>query len=114
VPVFATSPAEAPLDVATWREAAGQVPAAGRAREMPCSQLAEAWVAGKALAVLEGNAGIVAAAIRRKATCLGLDHDKRAKADRAAAEARPTRIASEGRELLCALLAYRRRGEQNL
>lgn len=40
VPVFATSPAEAPLDVATWREAAGQVPAAGRAREMPCSQLA--------------------------------------------------------------------------
>jgi len=38
----------------------------------------------KALAVLEGKAGIVAAAIRRKATRLGLPDDKRAKADRAA------------------------------
>jgi hypothetical protein len=38
----------------------------------------------KALAILQGKAGIVAAAIRRKATRLGLDHDKRAKADRCA------------------------------
>jgi len=45
---------------------------------------AEAWVHDKAIAVLEGNAGIVAAAIRRKATRLGLDTDTRAKADRAA------------------------------
>jgi len=45
---------------------------------------AETWVQEKALAVLDGKAGIVAAAIRRKATCLGLDHDQRAKADRAA------------------------------
>ena len=45
---------------------------------------AEQWVHEKALAVLEGKAGIVAAAIRRKATRLGLDPDKRAKADRAA------------------------------
>jgi hypothetical protein len=45
---------------------------------------AEAWVHEKALAVLEGKAGIVAAAIRRKATRLGLDPDARAKADRAA------------------------------
>ena len=34
---------------------------------------AESWVAEKALAVLEGKAGIVAAAIRRKATRQGLD-----------------------------------------
>jgi hypothetical protein len=46
---------------------------------------AEAWVHDKALAVLEGKAGIVAAAIRRKATRLHLDPDKRANADRAAA-----------------------------
>jgi hypothetical protein len=45
---------------------------------------AEAWVHEKALAVLEGKAGIVAAAIRRKATRLELDGEKRAKADRAA------------------------------
>ena len=45
---------------------------------------AEQWVHEKALAVLEGKAGIVAAAIRRKATRLGLDTDKRAKADRCA------------------------------
>ena len=45
---------------------------------------AEQWVHEKALAVLEGKAGIVAAAIRRKATLLGLPDDKRAKADRAA------------------------------
>ena len=38
----------------------------------------------KALAVLEGKAGIVAAAIRRKATRLGLTAEKRAKTDRAA------------------------------
>jgi len=40
--------------------------------------------AEKALAILEGKAGIVAAAIRRKATRLGLPDEKRAKADRAA------------------------------
>ncbi len=45
---------------------------------------AERWVHEKALAILEGKAGIVAAAIRRKATRRGLDPDKRAKADRAA------------------------------
>ena len=45
---------------------------------------AEQWVHEKALAVLEGKAGIVAAAIRRKATRLGLTAEKRAKADRAA------------------------------
>jgi hypothetical protein len=45
---------------------------------------AEAWVHEKALAVLEGKAGIVAAAIRRKSTRLGLEPEKRAKADRAA------------------------------
>ena len=45
---------------------------------------AEQWVHEKALAVLEGNAGIVAAAIRRKATRLQLDGDKRSSADRAA------------------------------
>ena len=45
---------------------------------------AERWVKDKALAVLEGKASIVAASIRRKATCLGLDTDKRAKADRCA------------------------------
>ena len=45
---------------------------------------AETWVHEKALAVLEAKAGIVAASIRRKATRLGLDREKRAKADRAA------------------------------
>jgi hypothetical protein len=45
---------------------------------------AESWVHEKALAVLEGKAGLVAAAIRRKATRLHLDPDQRAKADRAA------------------------------
>ena len=45
---------------------------------------AEQWVHDKALAILEGKAGIVAAAIRRKATRLRLDHDQRAKADRCA------------------------------
>lgn len=42
---------------------------------------AEAWVADKARAVLEGKAGIVVAAIRRKATCLHLDARRRANAD---------------------------------
>jgi hypothetical protein len=45
---------------------------------------AEAWVHEKALAVLDGKAGIVAASVRRKATRLGLDAEKRANADRAA------------------------------
>jgi len=45
---------------------------------------AETWVHDKALAVLQGKAGIVAAAIRRKATNLNLDPHQRAKADRAA------------------------------
>ncbi len=45
---------------------------------------AEQWVHDKALAVLEGNAGITAAAIRRKATRLELAPEKRTKADRAA------------------------------
>jgi hypothetical protein len=40
------------------------------------------WV--KASAILEGKASIVAAAIRRKATGLGLDETERANADRAA------------------------------
>jgi hypothetical protein len=42
---------------------------------------AEDWVREKALAVLAGHAGLVAAAIRRKATCRRLDPAARAKAD---------------------------------
>jgi len=42
---------------------------------------AEAWVADKALAVLEGQTAIVAASIRRKATRLGLDPRTRQNAD---------------------------------
>ncbi len=45
---------------------------------------AETWVREKATAILEGNASIAAAAIRHKATALGLDPAKRANADRAA------------------------------
>jgi hypothetical protein len=45
---------------------------------------AEQWVREKALAVLEGKAGIVAAAIRRKATRLALEPNKRQSADRCA------------------------------
>jgi hypothetical protein len=45
---------------------------------------AEKWVHEKATAILDGKAGIAAAAIRRKATCLRLNGDKRARADRAA------------------------------
>jgi hypothetical protein len=46
---------------------------------------AEEWVGDKGLAVLEGNAGIVAGAIRRKATMLALDSQRRKKADECAA-----------------------------
>jgi hypothetical protein len=42
---------------------------------------AENWVRDKAFAVLDGESSIVAGAIRRKATCLGLDKTKRANAD---------------------------------
>ena len=42
---------------------------------------AEEWVAEKALAVLRGEASTVAAAIRRKATCQGLDARARENAD---------------------------------
>ncbi len=42
---------------------------------------AEAWVADKALGVLDGGAATVAASIRRKATCLALDPEKRKNAD---------------------------------
>jgi hypothetical protein len=45
---------------------------------------AEAWVSDKALAILNGQASTVAAAIRRKATCLGLDPQARRNADRCA------------------------------
>jgi len=45
---------------------------------------AEQWVHEKALAILEGKAGIVAAAIRRKATRLTLEPNKRHGADRCA------------------------------
>lgn len=45
---------------------------------------AEDWVHGKALEVLRGKASIVAAAIRRKATTLGLDKTARKNADRCA------------------------------
>ncbi len=45
---------------------------------------AETWVHNKALAVLDGQASIVAASIRRKATRRRLDSDKRTGADRAA------------------------------
>jgi len=45
---------------------------------------AEAWVLDKALEILDGHAGQVAAAIRRKATYHGLDPAARAGADRCA------------------------------
>ena len=45
---------------------------------------AERWVSDKARQVLDGRAGIVAAAIRRKATTLGLDANQRKNADRCA------------------------------
>jgi len=45
---------------------------------------AEAWVAEKGLAVLEGKAGLVAGAIARKATALGLEGSQRKKADECA------------------------------
>jgi len=45
---------------------------------------AEAWVKDKALAILRGQASTVAAAIRRKATCLRLTPVERANADRCA------------------------------
>lgn len=45
---------------------------------------AETWVRTQAVSILEGRASTVAAAIRRKATCLGLLPDKRAGADRCA------------------------------
>ncbi len=44
----------------------------------------EAFVAEKGLAILEGKAGIVAGSIRRKATTLGLDEQRRKKADECA------------------------------
>lgn len=45
---------------------------------------AEAWVSDKALAILNGQTSTVAAAIRRKATCLGLTSQARRNADRCA------------------------------
>ena len=45
---------------------------------------AEAWVRAKAIDILRGKASIVAASIRRKATCLGLGQAARAGADRCA------------------------------
>jgi len=45
---------------------------------------AERWVHDKARQILDGKAGITAASIRRKATRLELDPDKRRNADRAA------------------------------
>jgi hypothetical protein len=42
---------------------------------------AQAWVHEKAVAVLRGEAATVAASIRRKATCLGLDASARGNAD---------------------------------
>ncbi len=45
---------------------------------------AERWVSDKARQVLDGRAEIVAAAIRRKATTLGLDANQRNNADRCA------------------------------
>jgi hypothetical protein len=45
---------------------------------------AEDWVHNKALGVLDGKAPIVAAAIRRKATCMALADGERLNADRAA------------------------------
>ena len=46
---------------------------------------AEQWVRGHAQAILAGRASIVAAAIRRKATCHGLDPGQRKSADTCAA-----------------------------
>jgi hypothetical protein len=45
---------------------------------------AEEWIAAKGTAILEGKAGIVAGAIRRKATMLGLDAAQRKRADECA------------------------------
>jgi len=45
---------------------------------------AEEWVAAKGIAILEGKAGVVAGAIRRKATMLGLDTAQRKRADECA------------------------------
>jgi hypothetical protein len=45
---------------------------------------AEGWVSDKALDILAGRASIVAASIRRKATCLRLEEGERANADRCA------------------------------
>ena len=42
---------------------------------------AEAWVADRALAILDGNAREVATGIRRRATAAGLSRQKRTKAD---------------------------------
>ena len=42
---------------------------------------AEAWVKDKATEVLRSKASVVAGAIRRKATCLGLEPSRRANAD---------------------------------
>ena len=47
-------------------------------------QAAEAWVAEHARRVLEGQASVAAAAIRRKATCQGLTTAQRTRADTAA------------------------------
>ena len=46
---------------------------------------AEKWVADKAIEILNGRAGLVAAAIKRKATNLGLDPTDRKGADKCAA-----------------------------
>jgi hypothetical protein len=64
----------------------GQVDCVGLARSFFAEgdAAAEGWVHEKALAVLDGKASTVAAAIRRKATCSGLEEAERANADRAA------------------------------
>jgi hypothetical protein len=51
------------------------------ARACSASQSAEAWVKDKATEVLRSKASVVAGAIRRKATCLGLEPSRRANAD---------------------------------
>jgi hypothetical protein len=61
---------------------------------------AERWVQEKARAVLDGKASTVAAAIRRKATRLGLEAKQRGNADTAAHYLRPSEPTSTTRPRL--------------
>lgn len=70
--------------VVDWIHVVEYIWAAARCFFPETDPAGEAFVAEKALAVLEGKAGIVAGAIGRKATMLGLDAKAREKADECA------------------------------